>query len=112
MADGVDKVADERVEALYWSAWHATSISFSMLRLERDYVDAAYRRLTQLTGCRRARKGVQCLFLALFCRANRAERCPVSGGDLNRSTQHLLILLDKEVADGDVTDIVHGEAEG
>jgi hypothetical protein len=32
-------------------------------------------------------------------------------GDLNRSTQHLLILLDKEVADGDVTDIVHGEAE-
>ena len=34
------------------------------------------------------------------------------GGDLNRSTQHLLILLDKEVADGDVTDIVHGEAEG
>src|SRR6478672_909716 len=34
-----------------------------------------------------------------------------SGGDLNRSTQHLLILLDKEVADGDVTDIVHGEAE-
>ena len=33
-------------------------------------------------------------------------------GDLNRSTQHLLILLDKEVADGDVTDIVHGEAEG
>ena len=38
--------------------------------------------------------------------------CPLSGGDLNRSTQHLLILLDKEVADGDVTDIVHGEAEG
>jgi len=35
-----------------------------------------------------------------------------SPGDLNRSTQHLLILLDKEVADGDVTDIVHGEAEG
>ena len=33
-------------------------------------------------------------------------------GDLNRSTQHLLILLDEEVADGDVTDIVHGEAEG
>src|SRR5262245_43578759 len=37
---------------------------------------------------------------------------PLSGGDLNRSTQHLLILLDKEVADGDVTDIVHGEAGG
>jgi hypothetical protein len=38
--------------------------------------------------------------------------CPLYLGDLNRSTQHLLILLDKEVADGDVTDIVHGEAEG
>jgi hypothetical protein len=37
---------------------------------------------------------------------------PSLDGDLNRSTQHLLILLDKEVADGDVTDIVHGEAEG
>src|SRR5262249_60584304 len=37
---------------------------------------------------------------------------PFIYGDLNRSTQHLLILLDKEVADGDVTDIVHGEAEG
>jgi hypothetical protein len=37
---------------------------------------------------------------------------PLYPGDLNRSTQHLLILLDKEVADGDVTDIVHGEAEG
>ena len=34
--DGVDKVADERVEALYW---HATSISlFSTLRLERDFI--------------------------------------------------------------------------
>ena len=39
-------------------------------------------------------------------------KCPDCPGDLNRSTQHLLILLDKEVADGDVTDIVHGEAEG
>ena len=39
-------------------------------------------------------------------------QCPRCVGDLNRSTQHLLILLDKEVADGDVTDIVHGEAEG
>ena len=38
--------------------------------------------------------------------------CLFYPGDLNRSTQHLLILLDKEVADGDVTDIVHGEAEG
>ena len=42
----------------------------------------------------------------------RADECLFLGGDLNRSTQHLLILLDKEVADGDVTDIVHGEAEG
>ena len=39
-------------------------------------------------------------------------RSPLYPGDLNRSTQHLLILLDKEVADGDVTDIVHGEAKG
>ena len=31
--------------------------------------------------------------------------------DLN-DRRTLLILLDKEVADGDVTDIVHGEAEG
>jgi hypothetical protein len=29
LTDGVDKIADERVEALYWSAWPATSISFS-----------------------------------------------------------------------------------
>src|SRR5216684_6201802 len=29
LTDSVDKVADERVEALYWSAWHATPISFS-----------------------------------------------------------------------------------
>jgi hypothetical protein len=42
----------------------------------------------------------------------RMDQCPLFPGDLNRSTQHLLILLDKEVADGDVTDIVHGEAEG
>jgi hypothetical protein len=44
--------------------------------------------------------------------ASRRNIGQLSGGDLNRSTQHLLILLDKEVADGDVTDIVHGEAEG
>jgi len=35
-----------------------------------------------------------------------------SPGGFNWSAQHLLILLDEEVADGDVTDIVHGEAEG
>jgi len=50
--------------------------------------------------------------LARSCRVGGAYQCPKLGGDLNRSTQHLLILLDKEVADGDVTDIVHGEAEG
>jgi hypothetical protein len=33
-------------------------------------------------------------------------------GGFNWSAQHLLILLDEEVADGDVTDIIHGEAEG
>jgi hypothetical protein len=43
---------------------------------------------------------------------SQSRGCPLYPGDLNRSTQHLLILLDKEVADGDVTDIVHGEAEG
>src|SRR6516225_3084966 len=37
---------------------------------------------------------------------------PLFPGEFNRSVQHLLILLDEEVADGDVTDIVHGEAEG
>ena len=49
-------------------------------------------------------------YLPLRC--DRDDGCPLYPGDLNRSTQHLLILLDKEVADGDVTDIVHGEAEG
>src|SRR5262249_31670598 len=37
---------------------------------------------------------------------------PLAGGGFNWSAQHLLILLDEEVADGDVTDIVYGEAEG
>src|SRR5262245_17193294 len=37
---------------------------------------------------------------------------PVFGGGFNWSAQHLLILLDEEVAEGDVTDIVYGEAEG
>jgi len=50
--------------------------------------------------------------LALLRPREMSDLSPQSGGDLNRSTQHLLILLDKEVADGDVTDIVHGEAEG
>jgi hypothetical protein len=47
-----------------------------------------------------------------LCRLGISEARLLYPGDLNRSTQHLLILLDKEVADGDVTDIVHGEAEG
>src|SRR6266436_3869084 len=41
-----------------------------------------------------------------------SDQCPDYPGEFNRSVQHLLILLDEEVADGDVTDIVHGEAEG
>ena len=41
-----------------------------------------------------------------------SHQCRSWGGDLNRSMQHqLLILLDKEVSDGDVTDIVHGVIE-
>src|ERR1700677_4877938 len=36
----------------------------------------------------------------------------LSGGGFNWSAQHLLIFLDEEVSHGDVTDIVHGEAEG
>lgn len=35
----------------------------------------------------------------------------LSGGGFNWSAQHLLILLDKEVSHGDVTDLVHGETE-
>src|SRR5260370_20501831 len=50
--------------------------------------------------------------LALSGHVGRVDRCPLSEGEFNRSVQHLLILLDEEVADGDVTDIVHGEAEG
>ena len=35
------------------------------------------------------------------------------GGVFNRSTQHLLILLEEEVCDGgDCTDMVHAAAEG
>src|SRR5688572_20202163 len=35
-----------------------------------------------------------------------------SGGGFNRSTQHLLVLLNQGVAHGDITDMVHGSAEG
>jgi hypothetical protein len=46
LTDSVDKVPDERVEALY-------DLIFSTLRLERNYIDAADRCLTQLTFTRR-----------------------------------------------------------
>ena len=36
----------------------------------------------------------------------------VFGGGFNGSAQHLLILLDREVAHGDITDMVHGDTEG
>ncbi|MER9057341.1 hypothetical protein [Mesorhizobium sp. M0910] len=36
----------------------------------------------------------------------------LKGGGFNRSTQHLLICEDEEVAYGDVTDLVHDGAEG
>jgi hypothetical protein len=43
----------------------------------------------------------------------RRNECPLSGGEFNRSTQHLLILLEEEVCDGgDCTDMVHAAAEG
>jgi hypothetical protein len=51
--DGVDKIADERVEALYWSLARDFDPIFSTLRLERDYIDAADRYLAQLTFTRR-----------------------------------------------------------
>jgi len=56
--------------------------------------------------------GVTVSMFALVATPGTPKGLQFRGGDLNRSTQHLLILLDKEVADGDVTDIVHGEAEG
>src|SRR5262245_37886569 len=46
------------------------------------------------------------------CQADRRKACPFSEGGFNRSAQHLLILLDREVGDGDITDMVHGRAEG
>src|SRR5215813_3693761 len=35
-----------------------------------------------------------------------------SRGGFNRSAQHLLVLVDQGVAHGDLTDMVHGSAEG
>ena len=44
---------------------------------------------------------------------NYRDRMSALGGGFNRSTQHLLILLEKEVCDGgDCTDMVHVAAEG
>ena len=82
------------------SARHRGSADAARPRL-RDH------RIERLLCCGRSQP-----LLALVRHRRSADRLPLSGGDLNRSTQHLLILLDKEVADGDVTDIVHGEAEG
>jgi hypothetical protein len=42
-----------------------------------------------------------------------SDQCPLYPGGFNRSTQHLLILLEEEVCDGgDCTDMVHAAAEG
>ena len=40
------------------------------------------------------------------------SKCLLLGGGFHRSAQHLLILLDQGVAHGDITDMVHGSAEG
>src|SRR3979490_2299091 len=39
------------------------------------------------------------------------QKRPILGGEFNGSAQHLLIFLDQEVAHGDITDMVHGDAE-
>ena len=62
--------------------------------------------------CITASSGARLPLWVNLCRLRISAARLLYPGDLNRSTQHLLILLDKEVADGDVTDIVHGEAEG
>src|SRR5262249_39600819 len=41
-----------------------------------------------------------------------SAQCPNCPGGFKWSAQHVLILLDEKVANGDVTDIDHGEAEG
>ena len=46
-----------------------------------------------------------------FVSVARRAYAAIEGGDLNRSTQHLPILPDEEVAHGR-TDLVHAEAEG
>src|SRR5262245_28257303 len=54
----------------------------------------------------------RCRLVARTCRPSMSALRQLPGGGFNWSAQHLPILLDEEVADGDVTDIVHGEAEG
>ena len=50
---------------------------------------------------------------AEFLESNDTLQCPLFTGGFNRSTQHLLILLEEEVCDGgDCTDMVHVAAEG
>jgi hypothetical protein len=47
------------------------------------------------------------------CERVRYSTMSALGGVFNLSTQHLLILLEKEVCDGgDCTDMVYGAAEG
>src|SRR6266403_2659943 len=50
--------------------------------------------------------------MALLRHCKTTGRCPLTSGGFNGSAQHLQILLDQEVADGDITDMVHGDAEG
>src|ERR1700688_1569537 len=48
----------------------------------------------------------------ISCSGKVKLRCPLYPGGFNRSAQHLLILRGEEVCHGDVTDLVHGSAEG
>ena len=51
--------------------------------------------------------------LAGWKRSKRRSAMYALGGGFNRSTQHLLILLEEEVCDGrDCMDMVHAAAEG
>ena len=57
---------------------------------------------------------LQCMSLVMapFDVRRDAAICPEFGGGFNRSAQHLLILRGEEVCHGDITDLVHGSAEG
>src|SRR5262245_45790489 len=54
----------------------------------------------------------RCRLWVKICRLGISAARLLYPGGFNWSAQHLLISLDEEVADGDVTDIVHGEAKG